>query len=175
MQQIVDGPARVHALDAQALDAELDSILMASWDSLCGHVGVGISQRWQPELRALLRGTVWYLSMGVGCRTAGQAMQNLHATSALSSRSSRPILEPRIRSPRAGNLAVWQRALHGALVVRTACCCLAQGFRRARASLTHPTAMCAGASPMALGTHLAAPLRSRHTGGAPLAACNAPC
>ena len=71
----------VHALDAHALDTELESILWASWEGVCSNFGVGATERLKPELKAVLRGVIWYFSMGVGCRTAGQAIQNLHVTS----------------------------------------------------------------------------------------------
>lgn len=113
-------PARVHALDAQALDLELDAILLGMWEGVWSKIGVRATEWLKPELAAIMRGVIWYFSMGVGCRTAGQTIQNLHVVSSAYLRPPQPlgsVLEPSGSRTPTTNLATWQRVLHGVLEV----------------------------------------------------------
>ena len=122
----MEGVARVHALDAHALDVELESILQSSLERVCcTAAGASTWERLKPELRMLLRGIIWYFSMGVDCRTAGQSLQNLHCTTAAARAQSwsRAVMLRAAQSsgsavtkPQSG-LSVWRRSLHGLLVV----------------------------------------------------------
>ena len=68
-------------LDALALDAELESILLTRAQHVCSHLGGRVSGAVQPELTALLRGALWCLSTSsstaAGDATAGQALLGL--------------------------------------------------------------------------------------------------
>lgn len=69
---------RAHALDAEALDSELEGSLLAQLGgALSIAAGPAASQSLQPELTAALRALVWWLTHGQGGSTAGQALHNL--------------------------------------------------------------------------------------------------
>ena len=110
---------KVHALDALALDAELVGLLSSAWAGVCRHAGEGIAARMQPELQALLRGALWYLSIwrARSC-TPGQAVQNLQwitSEAFANLRTRGPLLESSDLLQEA--VPRWRRLGYGLLVV----------------------------------------------------------
>ena len=108
-------------LDALQLDEELESLLYARCESIFAHCG-GLANLIQPELRALLRGALWYLSTQEGEVSPGQMLLNLHRTtgSAVPSELQRrgPVIERSVK-PTAPQLRVarTRSVLYGMLVV----------------------------------------------------------
>ena len=72
--------SRAHALDAVTLDAELEKLLLSRAQGVTWYLGTRLSGLVQPELKALLRAALWYLSSFSGneAATAGQALLGLH-------------------------------------------------------------------------------------------------
>ncbi|KAL1507618.1 hypothetical protein AB1Y20_007237 [Prymnesium parvum] len=113
--------AVAHALDAVALDTELEALLHSLWEQAwCDGVGASTWERLKPELSALLRGVMWWFSMGVGSRTAGMALLNLHCAPTAESRRCLPWRPAHLGSPSCASPAALsrsQRVLHALLVV----------------------------------------------------------
>ena len=65
-------------LDALQLDEELEALLYARCEAVCRHAGGKVVNRFEPELRALLRAALWYLSSVSGEATPAQQLLNIH-------------------------------------------------------------------------------------------------
>jgi len=73
------GAAAIPAvLDALQLDEELEALLYARCEAVCRHAGGKVVNRFEPELRAVLRAALWYLSTVSGEATPAQQLLNMH-------------------------------------------------------------------------------------------------
>lgn len=114
-------PARVHCLDAQAIDHELGDLLEEQFSLALGRFSGRLASNFQPELQALVRFALWLLGALRGA-TPGQALQNLHTAAGAAVPAALHVagasLEPPGRRPRlAGAVPRGRRLLHGLLVV----------------------------------------------------------
>ena len=114
-------PARVHCLDAQAIDHELGDLLEEQFSLALGRFSGRLASNFQPELQALVRFALWLLGALRGA-TPGQTLQNLHTAAGAAVPAALHVagaaLEPPGRRPRlAGAVPRGRRLLHGLLVV----------------------------------------------------------
>lgn len=106
-------------LDSIQLDEELESMLYEKCEGVCAHAG-GLISYVQPELRALLRGTLWYLSATGSNASPAQLLLNMHCADRSSMHSLGYAIEATdaARTP-SGSCRVprLRSVLYGALVV----------------------------------------------------------
>ena len=110
------------ALDAVSLNEELESMLLERCEGLCSASGNRLLRMLIPEVRALLRGVLWYLSTATEA-TSGEALLGLHRVAGAATASSNlergTAIEPALSRTRPASERVprLRSLLHGALVV----------------------------------------------------------
>ena len=157
-------------LDATLLNAELESLLLARWQQVCGNMGKFI------DPKVSLRAAILYLSSLSGDAGPGEVLLRLHRAAALSEDMGTALelpLDPGAVRRRGSMLSASRRLLYGCLVVLLPCAWARLSKHLAASDASehphHPRwlkAMQRAEGAVALGTVLAS-LRFLCRGGSP--------